>query len=174
MSARAYKFNKKRQLEYFEHLRQGLRPGAAAEAVGITRQTVYMHRKNDPDFAEAERLAEREACEIVEDALFNAAISGNVKAAETWLYNRMPDRWTDKRTPNIVNQIEAKQEVTNIVDIKRRDLARRVLADPEASRLACDLAERLGGVPGADPDGMGQDGESRVVDPGEAPGDAQS
>ena len=101
-------------MEYFEHLRQGLRPGAAAEAVGITRQTVYMHRKNDPDFAEAERQAELEACEIVEDALFNAAISGNVKAAETWLYNRMPDRWTDKRTPNIVNQIEAKQEVTRL------------------------------------------------------------
>ena len=35
--------------------------------------------------------------DIVEDALFDAAESGNVTAIQVYLYNRVPERWSDKR-----------------------------------------------------------------------------
>jgi hypothetical protein len=91
------KFGKRRQKAYLEALRGGARRGAAAVSVGITRQTVWMERTRNPEFAKAEEDAEMEANELVENALFQAAQSGNVTAAQVWLYNRMPERWQDKR-----------------------------------------------------------------------------
>ena len=65
----------------------------AAEAIGISRYTVWSAIKADPEFAEAVELAELAACEPVEDALREAATSGNVPAIQTWLYNRGRGRW---------------------------------------------------------------------------------
>lgn len=73
-----------------------MRRGAAAEAVGITREAVYHHRKKHPEFADEERLAEIEACELVEDVLYNMAIKGNMRAIEMWLSRRSPERWSNK------------------------------------------------------------------------------
>jgi len=91
------KFGKRRKQAYLDALRQGARRGAAAASVGVTRETVRLHRQKDPEFAKAEEQAEMEAHELVESSLFRAALSGNVTAAQVWLYNRMPERWQDKR-----------------------------------------------------------------------------
>jgi hypothetical protein len=58
----------------------------------------------DPKFAEEVERAEMEANETVENALFEAAQSGNVVAIQVWLYNRMPDRWKDKRAATAIAQ----------------------------------------------------------------------
>jgi len=51
----------------------------------------------DPKFAAEVERAEMEANETVENALYEAALSGNVVACQVWLYNRTPERWKDKR-----------------------------------------------------------------------------
>lgn len=97
MPRKPYKFGEQKRSEYLQLLREGQRRGAAAKAVGVTRPTVAAARKDNPDFAAAESQAEMDANELVEDALFQAALSGNVTACQVWLYNRCPERWQDRR-----------------------------------------------------------------------------
>ncbi len=97
MSKNPYKFSKLKRDQYLQHLADGMRRGVAARAVGVTRQTVREFWKDNPDFQQCMDLAEMDADEAVEDALRNAALSGNVPAAFGWLYNRRPDRWQDRR-----------------------------------------------------------------------------
>jgi len=87
------KFDSTRREKYLEHLREGMRRGAAAEAIGICRTAIYQYRKKNESFAEEETLAELDACEVVEDALFQAAQSGNVTACIFYLCNRGSSRW---------------------------------------------------------------------------------
>jgi len=86
-----------KRAEYLDQLREGKRRGAAAEAVGVDRETVRLTYNSDPEFATAVEQAEIDACDIVEDALLEAAKSGNVVACQVWLYNRAPNRWKDQR-----------------------------------------------------------------------------
>lgn len=86
---------------YLSALAQGQRRGVAARAAGVTRDTIVRWRRLDPDFAAAAEEAELDAHEQVEDALYQAAVSGNVTAIQVYLYNRLPDRWRDQRNLNI-------------------------------------------------------------------------
>ena len=95
--SRRHKFSKEKKEQYLDELRRGARRMAAAESVGINRETARAHYNADPEFAAAVEQAEMDANELIEDALFQAAESGNVVACQVWLYNRMPDRWKDKR-----------------------------------------------------------------------------
>jgi hypothetical protein len=99
-----YKFTAKKRDEYLELLRAGQRRGAAAHAVGVTRQTVSQYKKRDLEFAALCDDAEMDANEEVEDALFQAALSGNVTAVQVWLYNRWPDRWADRRNVRVTGE----------------------------------------------------------------------
>jgi len=103
VSKKPYKFTANKREEYLALLSEnGLGRLRAAKQVGVTRHTVLAYAKDNPEFAEARDQAEMEANEQVENALFEAAKSGHVTACQVWLYNRMPDRWSDKRqTSNI-------------------------------------------------------------------------
>lgn len=83
--------------KYLELLREGGRRGASAKVVGVHRHTIANHMKKDKAFAKAVSEAEMDANEIIEDAMFEAARSGNTTAMQVWLYNRCPDRWADRR-----------------------------------------------------------------------------
>ena len=82
--------------------------------------------------------AELEANELVENALFQAAIGGNVTACQVWLYNRMPDRWADRRNVRIGGEPE------HPIDV-------RTMSDDELNRHAATLANRIAGFIGGDP-----------------------
>ena len=103
MSKKPYKFTAPKREEYLSLISEdGLGRHRAAKQVGVSPPTVVSYAKDNPEFAEARDQAEMEANEQVENALFNAAKSGHVTACQVWLYNRMPDRWSDKRqTSNI-------------------------------------------------------------------------
>jgi predicted DNA-binding protein (UPF0251 family) len=107
---RCNKCNKEARALYLEKLKEGLTRTEAAEAIGIDRTTIWRYRMAHPTFDKLVSQAERGAVELVEDALFQAATKGqNVKAMEIFLYNRAGDRWTDKRTPSIVNNVNGIQ-----------------------------------------------------------------
>lgn len=141
-----YKFDAARREEYLDLLRDGTRRMAAARACNINIKTVERamrvqsgeHAGNLSEFGRAVHLAEREANELVEDALYQAAVSGNVKAAEVWLYNRMPESWRDQR------QLRAELTGAGGGPIESRDesigdYVRRTIQDPRKRAAAVEL-----------------------------------
>jgi hypothetical protein len=70
---------------YLEHVRNGMQRGAAAEALGLSRQKVREFIATHPDFAAEVEGAELDATEHVQEALYQAAVNGSVSAARTWL-----------------------------------------------------------------------------------------
>jgi len=91
------KFDKQKKLRYLELLSDGIGRIKASKDVGVHIVTVERHINKNQAFKDACSLAEMEADEEVENALFEAARSGNVAAAFGWLYNRRPERWQDRR-----------------------------------------------------------------------------
>lgn len=83
-------FTKAKQGVYLQHVRQGMRPGAAAEAMGFDRDAILDYSTENEELKELLTKAEREATEHVEEALFQAAVSGNITAARIWLDMRKP------------------------------------------------------------------------------------
>ena len=69
-------------------LRRGIRRGAAAEELGFDRAALGLYLEAKPEFAGRVVQAEADANELVEEALFQAAASGNVQAARLWLERR--------------------------------------------------------------------------------------
>ena len=118
------KFDSIKKDEYLALLRRGHTRGLAASLVGIHRATVSVHMRKDNGFADAISIAESDAIGKVENALFEAAISGNVTAIQVYLYNRNPDRWTDRRNIRIagegggpieMKEIDAKTKLISII-----------------------------------------------------------
>jgi hypothetical protein len=93
----AAKFTAKPQQKFLDQLRQGVRRGAAAEYLGFARRVIDTYIADNPDFAEAVEDAEKDADELIEEAMFQAASNGNVAAAKLWLERRSPDRWAPAR-----------------------------------------------------------------------------
>jgi hypothetical protein len=85
-------FTAEHKEELLAHVRGGMRPGAAAELLGHHRDEIFGLIDSDQEFSERLELAEREATEHVEEALYQAAVSGNVTAARIWLERREKPR----------------------------------------------------------------------------------
>lgn len=94
---RAIRFTKPKQQAYLAALREGGRRMAAARSIDVDPSTVWRHMRDEAghltEFGQAVLVAESEADEQVESALYDAAVSGNVPAIQTWLYNRKSDKW---------------------------------------------------------------------------------
>ncbi len=101
VKANHQKLDNLKKTAYVEQIKNGLNKGQAAQAIGIDHATVSHHLARYPDFAlavsQAQLDSDRGKSLKVEDALFEAATSGNVVAIQVWLYNRCPERWADKR-----------------------------------------------------------------------------
>lgn len=78
-------FTRVKQEAFLEHLRAGMRRGAAADELGLARIRVREYIANHKDFERLVRDAEVDATEHVEEALYQAAVSGSVAAAAKWL-----------------------------------------------------------------------------------------
>lgn len=84
------KFNGARQEEFLEHMREGMRRGAASAAMDFVRRDVLNFIAEHEEFEKAVLDAEGEATEHVEEALYQAAVSGSVTACKFWLELRKP------------------------------------------------------------------------------------
>lgn len=78
------------QEEFLEHMRNGMRRGAAANAMGLARKVVLDYISEHEDYETLVLDAEGEATEHVEEALYQAAVSGSVSAAKLWFALRNP------------------------------------------------------------------------------------
>jgi len=115
------KFGVRKREAYLQLLREGSRRHAAARSIGVAPSTVSRFAREHADFALAIEEAEMEANQIVEDALFQAAASGNVIACQVWLYNRDPDRWMDMRRIGVNAQVTGEVEHRHSIDTAHLD-----------------------------------------------------
>jgi len=130
-----YKFDDIKKAAYFESLRNGLGRMAAARSVGCTPEWMERLMRRDPEFKRSISQAELEANQKIENALFNAAESGNVVAMQVWLYNRMPDRWADRRRMEHIGgdkDLPIRGEVKLVIDDNIVREAVSILADAGA------------------------------------------
>ena len=139
------KFDRAKKDEYLGLLREGTRRGQAAQQVGVNPCTVQRHMQRYPSFTEEVSQAEMLANEEVENALYTAAVSGNVTACQVWLYNRIPDAWADRR--NIKAEICGKDSGPIQTDMK---VILDALNDPEARDTLDALSQRLESKPSGD------------------------
>ena len=139
------KFDRAKKDEYLGLLREGIRRGQAAQQVGVNPCTVQRHMQRYPSFAEEVSQAEMLANEEVENALYTAAVSGNVTACQVWLYNRLPDAWADRR--NIKAEISGVDGGPIQTDMK---VILDALNDPEARDALDALSRRLESQPSGD------------------------
>ena len=85
----------------------------ARDKVGVSRQKLYNWRKKYEEIDEALRMGKDVADRQVENALFKAALEGNVTAIIFWLKNRKPDKWRDMK--NIDANIESIKKLDQIL-----------------------------------------------------------
>lgn len=93
----------------------------ANDKMHIGVSTIFEWIEKFPELAEALKEGKEEADNNVENALYNAAISGNIAAMIFYLKNRRRDSWKDKPE---VEQEKISVPVVNLCfeDAKREDL----------------------------------------------------
>lgn len=111
---RVGKFAPIKKRRYLELLTTGMSKGEAAKMVGVTLRTVEKHVKAWPGFKDAIDLVGIDLNGQVENAVFQAAKSGNVTAAIFWLLNRDADHWKDKRNIQVDTKVDWDAEVERI------------------------------------------------------------
>lgn len=99
-SKHAYRLGAKKKKDYLDLLREGGRRGKSARAINVSPRTIQLYMRDEKgqltDFGRQVLEAEAEADEEVETALYDAAVSGNVTAIQTWLYNRVEAKWSPR------------------------------------------------------------------------------
>lgn len=109
---------------------------AACKLSGLKTATVQEHRRNNPQFADAERNAKAEGIEKVEQKLKDAAMDGNLMAVETFL-KANDERYAPKRANEfnsvIIVPITAANALERIAVLKE-ELERRNADIPDAFR----------------------------------------
>ena len=131
--SRAEKFDRTKKNEYLALLEDGKRRGTAARAVGVSLRTVQKHRIRYPSFAVEESLAEMDADDVVEDALYvNATENNNVVAQQVWLYNRRKDRWQN---------MNRQQRIQIVGGDKKEDAPVQIVSEGESVVYVTPTAE---------------------------------
>ena len=80
---------------------QGLYIKDIAAKMGVSVSTVYDWMNKNPEIAAAIKKGRDKSIDMVENALFKSAISGNVTAMIFYLKNRAPERYKDRVDNNI-------------------------------------------------------------------------
>src|ERR1700752_5339691 len=109
--------------KFLQQIQNGVRLAEAARRCGFTYTSVKNRLRDDPEFRERFLDAEAQASEPVEDALFDAAINGNVPAAVKWLEKRSPDRWPGDKVQieqKNVYELDASDRIGNIIALMAR------------------------------------------------------
>lgn len=80
---------------------QGLYIKDIAAMMGVCVTTVYDWMNKNPEIAAAIKKGRDKSIDMVENALFQSAINGNVTAMIFYLKNRAPERYKDRVDNNI-------------------------------------------------------------------------
>ena len=84
--------------------RDGLTDEQIAQNMGISRKTLYEWKAKYSDICNALKETKEVADRAVENALYEAALKGNITAQIFWLKNRKSKDWREKPADENVNQ----------------------------------------------------------------------
>lgn len=109
---------KKKQREHIrkvilESLKNGASIVAACRAGGVDWHTFDRWRKRSKRFNQQVIDILNSRTQVVEDALFKAAVDGNVTAQIFWLKNRAAERWRDVAHQSISGGMKIEFEVVD-------------------------------------------------------------
>lgn len=107
-------FDEKKRMEFLTKLAVGVPISTAAHEVGVSRQTIYEYAKSHEDFQELMADAGDLYMDQMESALFNKALSGDVIALQVVLYNRRPNRWSDRRKGAVISPDAVDEEIAKL------------------------------------------------------------
>lgn len=157
------KLDKYKKEQFIQLLKMGNTLTMAAKGIGVAPDTVLDERKRDKRFDERVKDARYNyQVTLVEDALYTAAMGGNVTAQIFFLKNRAPDRWGDR--VDFSGGMKVEQEISLSKDPRLRQLAEEVYRKYVLSQ------EQPGGVRQADEQGDLEAKEAPLDGSGEAPG----
>ena len=102
--APAYRRNRRKK-ETLQLLKQSMgNVSAVCERIGISRQTFYKWRQNDPDFDEAVREINETTLDYVEQQMFVEIKKGNAKLIMFYLMNKGRGRGYSQKPEDAVRQ----------------------------------------------------------------------
>ena len=88
--------------------RDGLTEAQIAKNLGISVETFYKYKRQNVEFFEALKKGKEVVDYEVENALYKAAVNGNVTAMIFWLKNRKPHGWKDRKEATEI-ELQAKE-----------------------------------------------------------------
>ena len=103
--------------------RDGLTHEQIAKNLGVGKDAFYTYIKKYPEFSEALKKGREVVDYEVENALYKAAINGNVTAMIFYLKNRRPNQWRDRKE---ANEIELQTKELEL-KVKKFDLEKQKL-----------------------------------------------
>ena len=103
--------------------RDGLTHEQIAKNLGIGKDAFYSYIKKYPEFSDALKKGKEVVDFEVENALYKAAINGNVTAMIFWLKNRKPHGWKDRKE---AHEIELQTKELEL-KVKKFDLEKQKL-----------------------------------------------
>jgi len=109
---------KKEQKEHIkkvilESLKNGASIVAACKGAGVDWHTFDKWRKESKRFNKQIIDVLNSRTQVVEDALFKAAVDGNVTAQIFWLKNRAPGRWKDVTHQDVSGGLKVEFEIVD-------------------------------------------------------------
>lgn len=113
-SGTARVFDEKKRMLFLAKLAVGVPISTAAHEVGVSRQTIYEYASSHEDFQELMADAGDLYMDQMESALFAKALSGDVIALQVVLYNRRPNRWSDRRKGAVISPDAVDEEIKKL------------------------------------------------------------
>ena len=83
--------------------RDGLTDEQIAHNMGVSPRSLYYYKEKYPTLADALKVNKEVSDIQVENALYKAAVEGNITAQIFWLKNRRSDKWRDKQNFEVEN-----------------------------------------------------------------------
>lgn len=110
--------------------RDGLSQQQIADNLGIGLSTLKKYRKKSVAIRAALKKGREVSDYHVENALYNAAINGNVQAMIFWLKNRKPSQWKDRREHSELElmrkELELRERKLKLEEQKLEDLKNKI------------------------------------------------